>query len=129
VLGSATDGGYYLLGVKRAHRHLFEDIAWSTNRVAEQTLQRGRELGLEMHVLAPWYDVDAAESLVRLHAELSSGSRFDPALQSYEACHTAQLMQSIFATNGLVDRLRGMDVEENDARPSASALGIIDQLA
>ena len=34
VLGPSTDGGYYLLGLKTAHRRLFEDIAWSTERVA-----------------------------------------------------------------------------------------------
>ena len=34
VLGPASDGGYYLLGLKTAHRRLFDDIAWSTERVA-----------------------------------------------------------------------------------------------
>ncbi len=32
VLGPASDGGYYLLGVKAPHAHLFEDIAWSSDR-------------------------------------------------------------------------------------------------
>src|SRR5262249_27561019 len=31
VLGQAEDGGYYLIGLKHAHRRLFEDIAWSTS--------------------------------------------------------------------------------------------------
>ena len=34
VLGPSSDGGYYLLGLKTAHRRLFDDIAWSTERVA-----------------------------------------------------------------------------------------------
>ena len=38
VLGPSTDGGYYLLGLKQPHRRLFEDIDWSTERVAAQTL-------------------------------------------------------------------------------------------
>jgi len=30
VLGPSDDGGYYLIGVKKPHRHLFEQIYWST---------------------------------------------------------------------------------------------------
>ena len=37
VLGPAEDGGYYLLGMKRPHAHLFADIAWSTDSVAATT--------------------------------------------------------------------------------------------
>src|SRR5579863_762841 len=44
VCGPASDGGYYLLGLKTLHRRLFEDIAWSTERVADQTLERAREI-------------------------------------------------------------------------------------
>ncbi|MBA2525531.1 MAG: TIGR04282 family arsenosugar biosynthesis glycosyltransferase [Pyrinomonadaceae bacterium] len=38
ILGAADDGGYYLIGLKRAHGHLFEKIDWSTPRVLSQTL-------------------------------------------------------------------------------------------
>ena len=58
VLGPANDGGYYLLGLKAMHRPLFEGIAWSTEYVARQTLERAAELGLPVHVLPEWYDVD-----------------------------------------------------------------------
>src|SRR6266478_2149608 len=30
VLGPSEDGGYYLIGLKRPHRQLFERIVWST---------------------------------------------------------------------------------------------------
>jgi len=66
VLGPADDGGYYLLGVKAPHVHLFEDIAWSTDSVAERTALRAREIGLERVTLPSWYDVDDAASLYRL---------------------------------------------------------------
>jgi len=66
VLGPADDGGYYLLGLKSAHAHLFEDIAWSTDQVAEQTALRARQIGLELVMLPNWYDVDDANSLFRL---------------------------------------------------------------
>ena len=39
VLGPALDGGYYLLGVKSEYHRLFQDIAWSTEHVAQQTLE------------------------------------------------------------------------------------------
>ncbi len=63
VLGPSTDGGYYLLGLKAAHRRLFEDIAWSTEHVAQQTLERAAEIGLDVHMLPTWYDVDDIDSL------------------------------------------------------------------
>jgi rSAM/selenodomain-associated transferase 1 len=66
VLGPADDGGYYLLGMTAAHAHLFADIAWSTDSVAEATRQRAAALGLEVVELARWYDVDDAASLRRL---------------------------------------------------------------
>jgi rSAM/selenodomain-associated transferase 1 len=66
VLGPADDGGYYLLGVKTAHAHLFANISWSTETVAAQTLQRAKEIGLPVHVLPSWYDVDDAASLRRM---------------------------------------------------------------
>lgn len=66
VLGAADDGGYYMLGMKRPHAHLFTDIAWSTDGVAAQTRRRAAEIGLDVHELAPWYDVDDAAALRRL---------------------------------------------------------------
>lgn len=66
VLGPAEDGGYYLLGMTAPHAHLFEDIAWSTDTVADATRARARTLGLELVELAPWYDVDETAALLRL---------------------------------------------------------------
>jgi rSAM/selenodomain-associated transferase 1 len=87
VLGPSTDGGYYLLGLKRAHRRLFEDIDWSTERVAQQTLDRAREIALPVHRLAPWYDVDDLPALRCLHAQLFAGAR-EGALVPFRARHT-----------------------------------------
>jgi uncharacterized protein len=73
VLGPAEDGGYYLLGIKAPHRHLFEGIAWSTGAVAEETRARARALGLTIVELDPWYDVDDGAGLHRLYLDLVSG--------------------------------------------------------
>jgi len=98
VLGPSSDGGYYLLGLKAAHRRMFEDIAWSTERVAEQTLQRAREIGLAVHRLPVWYDVDDVGGLRRLHAELcvpGAASRRAGAGDPHYASQTAKLMQKL----------------------------------
>ena len=82
VLGPSDDGGYYLIGLKNLHRRIFADIDWSTERVFEQTLQRAIELGLAVHLLPKWYDVDDRATLHRLCGELldgKSGSTIDHA--------------------------------------------------
>jgi rSAM/selenodomain-associated transferase 1 len=99
VLGPSSDGGYYLLGLKAAHRHMFENIAWSTEQVAKQTLERAREIGLDVHRLPVWYDVDDVDGLRRLRAELSDRPdarrrRLDRN-QPHHAGHTAALMNSL----------------------------------
>lgn len=71
VLGAAEDGGYYLLGMNAEHAALYADIAWSTDQVAGQTRQAAARLGLPMHELPPWYDVDDRAALSRLIARQS----------------------------------------------------------
>ena len=70
VLGPSDDGGYYLIGVRKPHRHLFEQVDWSTERVLTQTMQRATEIRLEVKLLPIGYDVDDARSLRRLCDEL-----------------------------------------------------------
>ena len=70
VLGPSDDGGYYLIGVKRPRRQLFEQIDWSTERVLNQTIQRATEMGIKVKLLPTGYDVDDAASLRRLCNEL-----------------------------------------------------------
>jgi rSAM/selenodomain-associated transferase 1 len=105
VLGPADDGGYYLLGLKTAHRRLFEDIAWSTQHVAQQTLERAAELALPVHVLPTWYDVDDAEALRMLHAELFGGRSFRADLSPNQPRHTRALMESMLRDSDLRARL------------------------
>jgi rSAM/selenodomain-associated transferase 1 len=74
VIGPATDGGYYLLGLKHPHARLFADIPWSTPHVMGVTLERAREIGLAVALLPPWYDVDDARSLATLIDEIDGRS-------------------------------------------------------
>jgi len=70
VLGPSDDGGYYLIGMRKVYRRLFEDIDWSTERVFSQTLDRARELTISVDVLPKFYDIDDATALQRLCGEL-----------------------------------------------------------
>jgi rSAM/selenodomain-associated transferase 1 len=70
VLGPAEDGGYYLIGLKRAHQILFDRIAWSTSEVLAHTIDRARQISLEVVMLPSWYDVDDTTTLNRLCTEL-----------------------------------------------------------
>jgi uncharacterized protein len=94
VLGPAQDGGYYLIGMTRTHAPLFEDIAWSTPRVAEQTRARARALHLAIVELVPWYDVDDAATLGRLLRELRTAPGEGP-LAPYPAPATAAAIEGL----------------------------------
>ncbi len=74
VLGQSEDGGYYLIGLKRAHPALFAGIAWSTADVLAQTIERAGEIKLEVELLPAWYDVDDEYSLHCLCEELFAPS-------------------------------------------------------
>jgi rSAM/selenodomain-associated transferase 1 len=89
VLGGSDDGGYYLIGLKAAHKEPFERITWSTGHVYAETVERVKEAGLELVELPTWYDVDDAATLAVLEAELIEGER--PAfatVDGYEAVST-----------------------------------------
>ena len=96
VVGPAADGGYYLIGLKRAHRTIFEQIAWSTGTVYVDTLKRAREAGLEVVELPLWYDVDDAATLEILKAELLGGIVPHFATQpGYPAPHTREYLRAL----------------------------------
>jgi rSAM/selenodomain-associated transferase 1 len=107
VLGPSTDGGYYLLGLKKPHRRLFQDVAWSTESVARQTLDRAAEIGLAVHVLPSWYDVDDFAALHLLRSELYAGVSFTPALTTHRATHVRRLFDVLLRETDLAQRLAG----------------------
>ena len=109
VIGPSTDGGYYLLGVKARHRHLFERVSWSTEHVMRQTLERAAEIGVHVHLLPAWYDVDDGDSLKLLRSELFDGWSFAAPLRRHHAWHSEQLLDRLHATSDLSRRLDGVD--------------------
>jgi uncharacterized protein len=105
VIGPSTDGGYYLLGLKKRHRALFERITWSTEHVMRQTLQRAEEVGIDVHVLPPWYDVDDRDTLKLLRAELFDGLSFSMSHNRHSAPHSARLFGRLLDETDLGWRL------------------------
>lgn len=71
-IGPSLDGGYYLLGLRAPHLGLFDSIDWSTPRVFGQTLGRAHALGLRVHTLPAWYDVDQPADVDRLREHLKT---------------------------------------------------------
>jgi len=67
VLGPATDGGYVLIGLNRPAPTLFTDMPWGSNRIAELTRDRLRDMGMRWHELPPRNDIDQPEDLIHLN--------------------------------------------------------------
>jgi rSAM/selenodomain-associated transferase 2 len=63
VIGPANDGGYYLIGLSRFVPEIFEEIAWGTDRVFQQTLHVLSAKGVQPVLLDPLSDVDRPEDL------------------------------------------------------------------
>jgi len=98
VLGGAEDGGYYLIGLKHAHRHLFDDIPWSTADVLARTIERAAEIDLPVELLPRWYDVDDRDTLAQLCEELFFARASN---EAYSAPLTRAFLDAIIQTEGL----------------------------
>ena len=72
VLGPATDGGYYLIGMKGKAAYLFEGIAWSTSQVLSQTLHVASQQGLIVTLLPELDDIDTQEDWQRYSSQFEN---------------------------------------------------------
>jgi hypothetical protein len=66
VLGPAQDGGYVLLGLKRAVGGLFRDMPWGGDRVAAITRDRMAAGGWKWAELPILWDLDRPDDLERM---------------------------------------------------------------
>lgn len=69
VFGPAEDGGYVLVGARRAAAAPFREIDWGTAAVMEQTRERCRAAGLAWEELDTLYDIDTCEDWLRLQRD------------------------------------------------------------
>jgi rSAM/selenodomain-associated transferase 1 len=70
VVGPTHDGGYYLVGAKASHPTLFAHDGMGTSSALERLLSQARVLELSVGFADPFYDIDIADDLTRLAAEL-----------------------------------------------------------
>jgi rSAM/selenodomain-associated transferase 1 len=58
VFGPANDGGYYLIGMKTFSSEVLDGIAWSTEKVLQQSLEICEKNGLKYRLLETLTDID-----------------------------------------------------------------------
>jgi len=65
VIASADDGGYYLIGFQHLHfcESVFQNVAWSTDRVFQQTMDIFKHEKIRVKTLRKWWDVDDLDEL------------------------------------------------------------------
>ena len=78
MVGPCDDGGYYLVGATRAHAALFDSDVMGTRSAFAALVDRVRDLGLRVAVLAEHYDVDLPDDVGRLSRDLSRDPRRAP---------------------------------------------------
>jgi len=100
IIGPSLDGGYYAVGLRRAHNTLFEDITWNTDRVYGQTVERSKEINLPAVTLPAWYDVDDQLSLNRLLSELFPERANEVVPPGSPAPYTKEFLRQILAKEG-----------------------------
>jgi len=70
VVGPTDDGGYYLVGAKASYPALFARDGMGTSSALNRLLSNARALELSIGFSDPFYDIDVADDLTRLAAEL-----------------------------------------------------------
>jgi rSAM/selenodomain-associated transferase 1 len=70
VVGPTYDGGYYLVGATASYPTLFTGDGMGTGDALERLLSRARDLDLSVGFVDLFYDIDVAEDLVQLAADL-----------------------------------------------------------
>lgn len=75
VIGPATDGGYYLLGLSEPAPALFTSIDWGSSQVADQTRHRAREAGLTVAQLSARRDLDEYDDILAAVAAIGDDDK------------------------------------------------------
>jgi len=63
VIGPASDGGYYLLGMTAYYPFLFEDKSWSSSSVLDETIRQTETASLSYELLPELNDIDTLDDL------------------------------------------------------------------
>lgn len=91
VLGKTDDGGFYLIGLRKLHAGVFENVEWSSEETHSQTVRNIKRAGLKLSEVAECYDIDLPDDLIRCRDEL----RLDPNLAA-ETCKWFKANENLF---------------------------------
>jgi rSAM/selenodomain-associated transferase 1 len=80
VIGPASGGGYYLIGLKSPVPALFDGIGWRGARALGETVERAGACGLSLSLLPLWYRVDSPSSLSLL-SDMMHARRIEKSLR------------------------------------------------
>lgn len=73
-LGPTFDGGYYLIGMKKLYRELFNSkLKWGKKSVLEGTMDISNNLGLSVGLAAKHMDIDTKEDLFDFKQRVDKG--------------------------------------------------------
>ncbi len=64
VFGPAEDGGYYLIGLSKMHRYIFENKPWSQPQLLAETLTELKQQNISFTTLETLNDIDTFEDLI-----------------------------------------------------------------
>jgi rSAM/selenodomain-associated transferase 1 len=87
ALGPSTDGGFYLLALKRCPSGLFRDLPWSCAGTLEATKTRLEEYQFSIETITPLFDVDTSEDLGLLGSVLAEMDAAAPATRAWHQRH------------------------------------------
>jgi rSAM/selenodomain-associated transferase 1 len=74
VISPSPDGGYNLLGMKKLHLNLFENIEWSSSTVLKKTVDAAKKQNLTIKLLDQLIDIDTEKELLEWLAISNKGN-------------------------------------------------------
>jgi len=86
VLGPTTDYGYYLAGMKKPYRQIFDNQIYGYGSVLKNTIEAVKLAGLSYKLINPHTDIDESEDVFNLKKRLDMRG-------PYKNKHTARYVQ------------------------------------
>lgn len=65
VYGPAKDGGYYLVGMGKLIKEIFEDVPWSSDQTLNRSVEKARQFGYSVAFTETLSDVDTIDDARR----------------------------------------------------------------
>lgn len=77
-IGPTFDGGYYLIGMKKLHRELFDNkLKWGKRTVLEGTMDISNNLGLSVGLAVKHMDIDTKDDLYAFKKRIDNNEYAD----------------------------------------------------